>query len=369
MKMFEVEDVELNYVAPGVSDELGLAAQIDILRECIDQGNLMLQLERQYALDIHQARAQAIERSSALRLVFESDREDPGDSLSLEQILSSAFKQTIQRASLPDGAAKSLAKQLRTELHPDRGGDVETAKVVGASLEDIETDEVLAISKAVLAAKPKKAQTLQDLRDERYKLTIIADSMNPVFASPGEAEAHKEREVTGTEWTVRSEAAFRTVQMILGSPEQWRDFLKGIVEQQNFVLINMVNSLMPEINRIQERIQKGDPIALSEAQITDIDETLERVWTTLDPKGKSASYMPPYQNWLEVVLPMLRILDPGKKTGERYTWYPEPITIVPRQKTIQEFPKKELHKENYGSKEIYNSRIESSISYSNYKDY
>jgi hypothetical protein len=362
-------DVELNYVSPGISDEFGLTAQIDTLRDRIDQGNQALELERQHALDIHKARAQAVEQSSALRLVFESDREEPGDSLTLEQILSSAFQQTIQRASLPEGVAKSLAKQLRTELHPDRGGDVETAKLVGASLEDMDTDEVLAISKAVLAAKPQKAQTLQDLRDERYKLIIVADSINPVFASPEDAAAHKEREITGAEWIVRSEAASRTVRMILGSPEQWRNFLKGIIEQRNFVLINMVNSLIPEISRIQERIQKGDPLILSEAQIAEVDKILERVWTTLDPKGRRGPYVPPYQNWLEIVVPMLRILDPGEKPGQTYTLFPEPIQIVQQPKVIEKFPKKELFKEDYGSKKISRNYIEETISYSNYKDY
>lgn len=323
----------LNYEFPGVSDEAAVRAEVDYLTDQVATATRQLAIERQCAVSIHGARNTAIISSPAMRLIY--DRGDdpklkPAD-IAADDMLQAAFGKRPVAEALSDELTQALSKKVRAGAHPDKGGDTEVAKRVGQALEGMDRDQAFSIATALLEASAvPQNQDIQSLRDERSVLLPVLASLIPLFENEEEAKRHADKEIAGAQWRIRTQAAFMTVDLVTGGEEAWLSFLQSIVNPHDPrpVLIDMVNRVQPELLSLQERIVKGDPIAADELDIASIDEVLERIWSTLGNKGGSLSYRPPYQNWLEVLLPVMRLLDPGQKAGEQYTHFGPPIRLV-----------------------------------------
>ncbi len=325
------------YEATGVSDEVALWLEVEALATVTQQ----LATERELADQVHRARSVAIHTSAAMRLVYEVDEPETRlqkPKTAMDDLLSSAFFRTVSSLGLPPGFATAINRDLRVSVHPDVGGDIEIATQVAKNLEEARADPAFSIATALLAARTERKTNAQSLRDERYKLAVARGGLSPIFGSVEEAKAHADKEVEGAEWRVRATAAFMTFDLLIGSPETWQSFLQGIVRAEKWTLITIVNRVQPEILALRERIAKGDPIKAEDLDATAVDSVLERIWSTINKKDPLYQYQPPYQNWLEVLLPAMRLLDPGQKPGEKYTNFRPPIQI---QRAPQEYP-------NYG---------------------
>ncbi|MGB4759553.1 MAG: hypothetical protein WBP26_05875 [Candidatus Saccharimonadales bacterium] len=330
-----------------ISDTAGLQHEVAQLEGRLAAATDQLTAERRHAKSIHTARRLAIEDSPVLRLVFglqDTEQTTAGEAeagdftrpdanephISLDDILSSAFLRQVASPTLDEGFQTLTAKQLRAQFHTDRdNNDHETAATIGGALSQAKQDPGLSVATALLAARTETPLTAQELRIRRYQLTLSLAGVEPIFDSQEAAVAHAEKEIAGTEWRVRTHAAMKSMELLLGSNEQWTKFLQGIVKSQKMYLIDLVNRVQPEILSLQERMAKGEPIKLTEAAKTEIDAVFERIWSTLGNKEDSAvPYKPPYQNWLEILLPAMRLLDPGEKPDETYTKFEPPIRIV-----------------------------------------
>ncbi len=321
---------ELNREPAVISDPLTLQAEVESMRVQLDVTTTQLALERELAMDIHRTRSLAITESSALSLVFGIDGEDTVKSksaISTDDILSSAFGKVSSR-SLPEGFADVVAKHLRTMNHPDVGGDIQVSQNIAQSLANLKEDPTFSIATALLAAPKQAADDLRAQRIERYRLHIALAGANLQFDSAEEAKSHADAEIRGAEWRVRTQAAFKSFELIIGDNDTWNQFLREIVQTRHMHLINMVNRLQPTILSLQERLAKGDPVTLGPLDIATIDAVFERIWSTIGNKDSSIPYSPPYQNWLEELLPAIKLLDPGRKQGEEYTDFEPPIQIT-----------------------------------------
>ena len=319
-------DVNREFV--GLSDTVALQAEIGAMRDQLATTYDQLALERQLASDVHRARSTAILGSPALRLVFEVEDNDSTkrQDLDIDSVFTSAFMQEVRTRQLPDGFAEFQAKRLRTELHPDAGGDTDTAKSIGGALDNTKADPTFSIISAILAAPSPTVTDAETLRLERYCLSLALEGAVPIFTNAELARKNAEVEINGAEWRVRANASFKTFELLIGDVDTWNSFLASIVRQGHSHLINLVNRLQPAILSIQERLVKGDPISAADLNTEAIDAIFERIWSTLKKKDNDAlPYSPPYQNWLEVLLPALQMLDPGKKPGNDYTYFEPPI--------------------------------------------
>lgn len=345
MKNLASSNIELNYEFGQQVDSALLRAEVDSLRISLEAGTEQLALERECAMSIHRARMIAITDSLAMTLVFESNDDEPATGTpTTDDILSSAFGRTVVGNELPEGMARVLRRGLKAAVHPDLGGEHTVASDVGKALLNLDTDPVFAVASALVATKTTRPKTVQELRDERYQLTLALGAIEPVFGSEEEARKHAEAEIKATEWRIRAEAGLMTIGLLLGSGEDWNSFLMSIVKQRRMSLVTMVNRIQPELLSLQERIVKGDPFELDRSAIEAIDKTLERIWSTLgNKKDSTLGYAPPYQNWLDIFMPVLRALDPGEKPGEQYTHFGKPIQVVaPTSVPTNRFSKKNL---------------------------
>lgn len=340
-----------------------LRLEVDELRTKLNNLTQQMALERESAAQIHTARMFAIDASPALKRIFTANLKP--EEIDTTQLLSAAFGREVSIGVLPSGMVKGLQKSLRAAVHPDHGGDAEAASSVGSALDDIDEDEVFAATRAMLVAEPKEDE--QSLRDERYRLTLALDSSETVFSDEDEVLQYTQSEIEATEWKIRVSAALKTVGLVLGENDDLMRFMHSIVRSQSIELINLMNSYLPEILSIQERIAKGNPKVLTEAEIEFIDQIFERTWSTLHkPDDALVPYSPPYQHWLPIILPALRALDPGRKDGELYTFFEKPIKVIssppvqarsPQQGSLFD-EKKSIYSEqtlnNNSNKEFYN---------------
>lgn len=333
---------ELNREFAGISNSAAMHAEIDTLRGQLDESTAQLALERSLAMDIHRARSVAIGNSPALKLVFGvgDDADTPKDRIDIpiDAILSAAFMRNISSTALPEGFATTTAKNLRTLHHPDIGGDTQVAQDIDHGLAKLDKDPGFSIAAALLAA-PKQAESdVRSLRLERYRLHLALTGSKPVFDDADQANQSAETEIKGAEWRVRTQAVFKSFELIIGSNEAWNHFLQQIVDTQHMHLIGMVNRIQPIMLGLQERLAKGDPTTLDSSAIETIDSVFERLWSAIGNKKDSViPYSPPYQNWLEVLLPAMKLLDPGQKPGEEYTSFEPPIRVVSAPKQYNDY--------------------------------
>ncbi len=321
---------DLNCEFAGISDAVALRAEISGMTDALSLASDQLVLERELAKSVHRARSQVIMESPALRLVFEVDDDhtpDTSPAPTVDDILTSAFVRKINGRVLPDGFATTVAKSLRHRVHTDTGGDTNTAQQVGMSLNDMSTDPALSVASAILAAPSVPGSDAATLRKERYRISLALDGAEPHFASEDDARESAELEIDGAEWRVRTQAVFKTFELIIGNDDVWNQFLNSIVNERHAYLIDMVNRLQPVILSLQERLAKGQPRLTESLDIDAIDAVFERVWTTIGDRNSSIRYSPPYQNWLEILLPAMQMLDPGQKLGAEYTYFQPPIQI------------------------------------------
>lgn len=325
-------EIELNREFAGLSDPTALQAEIDGLHAQLDSSTSQAAVERDLAMEVHRARSLAIAESRALRLVFGVDDEDaPKDepNVSIDDALSSAFVRKASSGKLPEGFADTVAKNLRIANHPDTGGDNQVSQDIAHSLAKLKEDSTFSIATALLKNPKNTFGDARGLRIERYRLHLALAGLNPQFDSKEEARNNAEIEIQGAEWRVRTLAAFKSFELIIGDNDAWNTFLQDIARSQQMYLINMVNRLQPTMLGLQERLAKGDPVATDALDIQTIDAVFERIWSTLGSKRDvSNPYSPPYQNWLEILLPAMKLLDPGEKPGEEYTHFEPPIQIT-----------------------------------------
>lgn len=324
---------ELSHDFPGVSDPVALQAEIDSLRDQLSSTTGQLALERELAMDVHRARARAVSGSSALELVFgvgDGDITKSQSGISADVLLSSAFARKITSPDLAEGFTATAAKALRISTHPDRGGNTKISQDVAHSLARLDEDPTFSIAKALLAAPKSTEVNSRTQRTERYRLHLALAGAKPQFESVEAARKNAEVEINGAEWRVRTQAAFRSLELIVGGDDVWNRFIQDIVQTQRISLIHMVNRVQPLILSLQERLAKGDPIAAIDAlDITAIDAIFERIWSTIGNRKESRlPYNPPYHNWLEILLPAMELLDPGEKAGEEYTHFEPPIQVT-----------------------------------------
>lgn len=324
-------ELELNREFTGLSDPAGLQAEVGTLQDQLTSSTSQLAIEREVAMDIHHARSMAITESPALTLIFKAEDDKPEDGKpdpSIDAVLSSAFGKTVSSGVLPEGFADTVARHLRTTNHPDAGGDTAVSQNIAQRLDKLKQDPNFSIASALLANQQKADADTASLRTERYRLHIALSGVQPQFDNEQNAKTHAEAEIQGAEWRVRTYAAFKLFELIIGDTDTWNKFLQSIVDARHTHLINMVNRAQPAILTLQERLAKGDPIAADDLDIPAIDAAFERIWSALgSKKGTPFAYNPPYQNWLEVLLPAMQLLDPGEKAGETYTRFEPPIRI------------------------------------------
>ena len=327
--------LELNREFAGIADIPALDAEIVGMRAQMTQRTGQLAIERELAEKIHRTRALTILESPALRLVFGFDdskpRKDKKEFMA-DEVLSSAFVTNVSSSTLPEGFAESTAKRLRSLAHPDAGNDAEKAKDVDKNLADLGIDPAFSVATGILAAPRSKDKNIGNLRRERYMLHIALTNLKPHFKDSDEAMQNAAVEVEGAPWRVRTVAAFKSLELLMGSRDTWNDFLGSIVESRHIYLINLVNSLQPTIFSLRERLAKGDPVATDALDVDAIDAIFERIWSTLGNKKEDSliPYRPPYQNWLETLLPAMQMLDPGRKPGVEYTYFESPIRVASR---------------------------------------
>ena len=326
------QTLDVNYEIPGYSDAAALAAEVNDLRAQLAAQDKQMALERDLAIRVHRSRATAILASPALQLVFDTDNPERASNVAdieMTDILAAVFQTEVSTNALPENFADYVGRDIRAALHPDAGGGVKTAQQANEALERSERDEAFSITRALLIASrnPKKAdKTPAALRKSRYLLSIALDSAKPVFASAKEARASAKAEERAAEWTVRTSAAAMSFDLIAGGQEAMQSYLEAIVRADRTFLINQINTRWPEMQSLFERIGKGDPKKLKPQEVEQIDAVFQHIWEQLGEAKKSElRYSPPYQNWFEVLLPALRILDPGRKEGEQYTYFPPPI--------------------------------------------
>lgn len=321
-------EIELNHEFVGLSDAAALQVEIDDLHTQLDSSTSQLALERDLAIGILKARSRAISESSALRLVFGADDDDSlrgKPDIAIDDILSSAFVREITSGELPEGFADTVAKNLLIANHPDAGGDPQVSQDIAHRLSKLKEDPTFSIASALLAAPKGSGEDIDIQRAERYRLHITLSGARPQFDNEEEAKRSAEVEMKGAEWRVRTQAAFKSLELIIGDDDTWNQFLESIVRTQHTYLIHMVNRLQPAMLRLEERLAKGDPITAESLDTPAIDAIFEKIWSTLDKKDTSIPYSPPYQNWLEILLPAMELLDPGEKLGEEYTHFEPPI--------------------------------------------
>lgn len=323
---------ELNREFAGLSDLDALQDEVDQMRDQLATATHQLALERRLARDVHRARSIAISQSDALMLVYKVDDKSPDDESTdstIGDMLSSAFVRQAPDVTLPEGFAETVAKNLRVASHPDAIGDTQVSQDVGQCLSDLKKDPTFSIASAMLLAPRQTDVDLQARRVERYRLHLALGGAKPQFDNEEEVRITAEAEINGAEWRVRAAAAHKSFELIIGDGDMWNDFLHSIVQGHKPVLIDMVNRLQPAILNRLERITKGDPIPFDTLDTTAIDAIFHRIWSTLSKsKDSDLPYSPPYQNWLEVLLPALELLDPGEKPGEEYTYFKPPIEIT-----------------------------------------
>lgn len=318
---------DVNREFAGISDVAALQFEVDSLRDRLANTTAQASTERLLADQINTARAIAVLKSPALQLIFDIDNLKDLD-ISASQRMSVAFLEDIESTQLPDGLVDSVSRDLRVNVHPDSGGDTETAQAVGQSLDKANDDPSFAIASALLKASNPNKLDRNELLKERYRLSVVLANTKTGFDDEEQAQEIARREIEGAEWRVRMLAAFKSVALIMGDSDVWLDFLYSINRQNNSYLIDLVNRLQPELFAINERMAKGDPKALSQEELESVDGIFERIWSTLNKKDSPIPYSPPYQNWLPILIPAMRILDPGNKPGESYTQFRPPIQFV-----------------------------------------
>ncbi len=319
---------EFNRAFTGISDTPALHGEIGGLRTRLEAATTQLALERALARDILSARSLIISESPALTLVFGADditqaKETPG----MSQILSSAFAREVPDYELADGFAATVAKSLITSHHPDAGGDTEVSQNIAKSLRGLKKDAAFSIASAILAAPQQTESDPKAQRVERYRLHLALAGAVPQFTSEEEARSNAETETHGAAWRVRTQAAFKSLHLITGDGDAWNQFLQSIVRTRHMELIHMVNRVQPAILSLHERLIKGDPVAAEALDTPAIDAIFQRIWSVLGTKDRTIPYNPPYQNWLDILLPALQLLDPGQKPGQTYTHFEPPIEI------------------------------------------
>lgn len=328
-------DLEVNHTFVGLSDVPALQAEVVLLQSSLDDKVRQLRFERDCLEMIETARGAAIIGSSALQLVFDKDNvvlssRQLDRSYSTQQRLDAAFGrlvgENVYRFDIENISA--LTSDLRRRAHPDKGGDADVAKAVGGGLEMIDIDPNAVIVEAI-SITSSIGDDVESLRDERYRLKVALTAADPLFETEADARKTTEARIGGVEWSVRATAASLTLRLILGAKDDWSDFLQSIVASQNNSMIALVNTVIPEIMSIQERISKGEPKKVGEFDQQEVDAILELIWQRRASANKSGlPYSPPYQNWLEVLLPAMRELDPGERPGETYVSFGKPIRPV-----------------------------------------
>jgi hypothetical protein len=320
--------LETNYIFDGLSDTDAIQAEIVAMRDRLGATSAQMALERSLAMTVHKARSNVVLQNPILKKIIGTDSSDGAEPVTAASMLSAAFVEDVNVGQLPEQLVNSTGKQLRVNAHPDAGGDAQEAANIAKALEGAKVDPVFSIVNAVLAAKSTKPSDIQSLRNERYKLQLLLDAAKPHYSSPEEVESYTNKEIEGADWRIRTVAAFKCFELIIGSPEKLHDFLQVTAYERNHQLMAMINHNLPYILKLNERIAKGDPVSLSKEAKDTIDKSLGYIWDTLYKGEDDAYYMPPYQNWFPILIPVLEKLDPGKKEGEEYTQFKPPFEVV-----------------------------------------
>jgi hypothetical protein len=320
--------LEINYVFDGLSDTDALHAEIATMRGRLEAASAQMALERRLAMAVHHARSNVVLQTPILEKIVGKDTSDGSEPTTAASMLTSAFLEEVNIGQLPEQVIKDTGKKLRIDTHPDVGGDAKEAANIAMALDGAKVDPVFSIMNAVLAAKTTKQPDIQNLRNERYKLQMLLDAATPHFDSQEDAESYTNKEIDGAEWRIRTVAAFKCFELIIGSPEKLQEFLQQIAAEKHRELIAMINLNLPLILTLNERMAKGDPITLSKDVAEKIDESLELIWDTLNKAKEDEIYFPPYQNWFPILIPILERLDPGIKEGKDYTYFKPPFEYV-----------------------------------------
>jgi hypothetical protein len=365
-----------NYEFPGL--ELDVAR----MREQLSEASAQLTLERELAVRIHAARYDVLQASSALRMVYgikEAGEAEPAElttdaKLTMDDVLSSAFMAPVADTRLPEDMATKVAKNLRTIIHPDNGGETEVAQRVNDSLDGVRDDASISIVNATLATVDHTTTDASELLRERYRIAIALGTAKPHFENEAAARENAEKEINGAEWRMRVNAVFEAFDLITGGTDTWNGYLQDIRQQGNMYLIKQANQFLPVILAVHERLAKGDPLAKEAVNVQAVDAVLERIWSTLSDQQKNSllPYHPPYQHWIPILLPAMELLDPGEKPGETYTHFIPPFTITEKPKYVDPdleelpVPRKKARsllidhrgREEYSHKEYYNKRYD-----------
>lgn len=316
---------DVNRSFPGLSDATAVGAEVATLKSGLAEVTGQMGLERRLADDVHRARSLAIIESPALRKVFGVSEVPVAteQTAATQDVLSSAFAQPVETRGLPDGMRATVAKELRAAVHPDAGGEAVAASDMGEALSRPDSDGAYAVARALSIANLREdvQPDLDALRTERYRLTVAAAAVSPAFESAEEAQAVAAKEVDGAEWRVRTTAAFKSLELITGGNEVWSRFIQGVAAQGNHILADQLNTDVPAVMSVQERLAKGDPLQADQVDTEAVDSVFERIWSTLGAEDRKLPYTPPYHNWLPILLPAMRELDPGEKPGESYTHF------------------------------------------------
>lgn len=319
----------VNHEVSGITDVPTLLGDIDRLRAQLGAATEQITHEQRLAIGVHRARGMAMAESPALRLVFGVKEDQPpvpeAGEVDVSMILSSAFMRAVGPRTLPEGFSQTVTRHLRKTTHPDVVGEAEVSKEVGGALDGSLIDPALGLAKAMLEVPVPPVAGRRELLVERHRLHLAVSNIRPSFIDEAEASEIAEKEVAGAEWRVRAIAAHMTVELLTGGEAVWHQFLAHIASAGKVQLINMVNRVQPELGAIAERIVKGEPLPPEALDIAAIDPVLERIWSTIKKDGMR--YAPPYQNWLEILMPAMRALDPGKVPGQEYTTFEPPIRV------------------------------------------
>jgi hypothetical protein len=311
-----------------------------------------MEFERSAAQNIHAARTAAVLSSSALTLIFSTEN-GPNVQQKVEATdsLTGAFNVDVPKTTIPEGFSDAVARAARIATHPDRGGTTSAAQELGEALEQKATDEAFAVARALSIVNAQHAgsedsATPEQLRNERYILSVALQNTSTLFTTRAQAAEATEQEVNGAEWRVRVTAAVKCLGLIVGSNTILTTFLQDVARENKPAIHDYLNTYLPQVLAVQERLLKGDPIALEQAKIESIDAILERIWSTLGNKTSSLPYSPPYHRWLDVILPAMQQLDPGIKPGVTYTQF-DPIfkPTVRQPQTLRPFSTSSLYEE------------------------
>ena len=310
-------EMDVNREFAGISDVTALQREVESLRSNLAAAQMQMSVERSCAIRFSVEVSNFLKGNPLLEdILSKNDRaNDPNGKPTLLDVMNVVLGEGDRRAYEPDettqaAVARKLRRELRTELHPDRGGSTELAQAAGELIDQFALDPKWAIANAALLSNSVHNPSLQDLRDERYELTFALAAAGTKFATKHEAEIKLQEKVANLPWQVRVEAALVCLGRICGTPEQLAAFIRRVSEnpRDHANQIQPIVEELPVADALVRRIMEGVPKQLTDDEVKKIDGILEKVWAV----HADQTFEPPFLAWLEIIRPVFEILDPSK---------------------------------------------------------